>query len=111
MPKVILLQAFFSIRLERQLMEQMDYNQLFRCFVRLDMYARVWDASTFSECRDRLLEADVAREFLTTLMGLGRVRRPLSSDHFSVDGTLTHATNTAEREAALAMIDRRTTCH
>ncbi len=85
MLKATLLQAFFSIRSERQLMEQMDYNLLFRWFVGLDMDARVWDASTFSKNRDRLLEADVAREFLTTL---------------------THATVTAERDAALTMIDR-----
>jgi len=91
MLKATLLQAFFSIRSERQLMEQMDYNLLFRWFVGLDMDALVWDASTFSKNRDRLLEADVAREFLTTLMDLGRVRRLLSSDHFSVDGTMIDA--------------------
>lgn len=89
--KATLLQAFFSVRSERQLMEQMEYNLLFRWFVGLDMEARVWDASTFSKNRDRLLEADVAREFLSTLMGLGRVRRLLSSDHFSVDGTMIDA--------------------
>lgn len=91
MLKATLLQAFFSIRSERQLMEQIDYNLLFRWFVGLDIDARVWDASTFSKNRDRLLEADVAREFLITLMGLGRVRRLLSSDHFSVDGTMIDA--------------------
>jgi transposase len=91
MLKATLLQAFFSIRSERQLMEQMEYNLLFRWFVGLDMDARVWNASTFSKNRDRLLEADVAREFLTTLMELGRVRRLLSSDHFSVDGTMIDA--------------------
>lgn len=91
MLKATLLQAFFSIRSERQLMEQMDYNLLFRWFVGLEMDARVWDASTFSKNRDRLLEADVAREFLATLMGLGRVKRLLSTDHFSVDGTLIEA--------------------
>lgn len=89
--KATLLQAFFSVRSERQLMEQMEYNLLFRWFVGLDMEARIWDASTFSKNRDRLLEADVAREFLSTLMGLGRVRRLLSSDHFSVDGTMIDA--------------------
>lgn len=89
--KASLLQAFFSIRSERQLMEQMDYNLLFRWFVGLEMDARVWDASTFSKNRDRLLEAEVAREFLVTLMNLGEVRRLLSSDHFSVDGTMIDA--------------------
>ena len=89
--RATLLQAFFSVRSERQLMEQVDYNLLFRWFVGLDIDTAVWDASTFSKNRDRLLEADVAREFLTTLMGLGRVRRMLSSDHFSVDGTMIDA--------------------
>lgn len=89
--RATLLQAFFSVRSERQLMEQINYNLLFRWFVGLDIDAAVWDASTFSKNRDRLLEADVAREFLTTLMGLGRVRRLLSSDHFSVDGTMIDA--------------------
>lgn len=91
MLKATLLQAFFSVRSERQLMEQLDYNLLFRWFVGLEMDAHVWDASTFSKNRDRLLEADVAREFLATLMGLARVKRLLSSDHFSVDGTLIEA--------------------
>jgi transposase len=89
--KATLLQAFFSIRSERQLMEQMDYNLLFRWFVGLDMDGRVWDASTFSKNRDRLLEADIAREFLATLLGLAGVRGLLSSDHFSVDGTMIEA--------------------
>lgn len=89
--KATLLQAFFSVRSERQLMEQIDYNLLFRWFVGLELDDRVWDASSFSKNRDRLLEADVAREFLATLMGLGRVKRLLSSDHFSVDGTLIEA--------------------
>jgi transposase len=91
MLKATLLQAFFSVRSERQLMEQLDYNLLFRWFVGLELDDKVWDASTFSKNRDRLLEADVAREFLATLMGLGRVKRLLSSDHFPVDGTLIEA--------------------
>lgn len=89
--KATLLQAFFSVRSERQLMEQMDYNLLFRWFVGLEMDDRVWDASSFSKNRDRLLEADVAREFLSVLLGLGQVKRLLSADHFSVDGTLIEA--------------------
>ena len=89
--KATLLQAFFSVRPERQLIEQIDYNLLFRWFVGLEMDAAVWDASTFSKNRDRLLEADVAREFLGVLMGLGRIKRLLSTDHFSVDGTLIEA--------------------
>lgn len=86
-----LLQAFFSVRSERQLMEQIDYNLLFRWFVGLPMDAQVWHATVFCHNRDRLLEADVAREFLTTLMALSAVKTLLSRDHFSVDGTLIEA--------------------
>lgn len=89
--KASLLQAFFSIRSERQLAEQIDYNILFRWFVGLSMDARIWDASTFSKNRERLMQADVAQAFLATLMGLSRVKQLLSSDHFSVDGTLIEA--------------------
>ena len=89
--KATLLQAFFTVRSERQLMEQIDYNMLFRWFVGLTMDDGVWDASTFSKNRDRLLEADVAREFLNLLIGLPQVKGLLSSDHFSVDGTLIDA--------------------
>lgn len=86
-----LLQAFFSVRSERQLMEQIDYNLLFRWFVGLSMDAPVWHATVFSHNRDRLMAADVARDFLAALMGLAQVRALLSSDHFSVDGTLIDA--------------------
>jgi transposase len=89
--RATLLQAFFTVRSERQLMEQVDYNLLFRWFVGLSMDDAVWDASTFSKNRDRLLEADVAREFLATLLALPQVKGLLSSDHFSVDGTLIKA--------------------
>jgi transposase len=89
--RATLLQAFFTVRSERQLMEQIDYNLLFRWFVGLSIDDGVWDASTFSKNRDRLLEADVAREFLATLLALPKVKRLLSSDHFSVDGTLLKA--------------------
>lgn len=89
--KATLLQAFFTVRSERQLMEQIDYNLLFRWFVGLSMDDGVWDASVFSKNRDRLIEADVAQEFLATLSGLPKVKRLLSSDHFSVDGTLIDA--------------------
>jgi transposase len=89
--RATLLQAFFTVRSERQLMEQIDYNLLFRWFVGLSIDDGVWDASTFSKNRDRLLEADVACEFLATLLALPRVKQLLSSDHFSVDGTLLKA--------------------
>ncbi len=89
--RATLVQAFFTVRSERQLMEQIDYNLLFRWFVGLSMDDAVWDASVFSKNRDRLLEADVAQEFLATLLSLPKVKQLLSSDHFSVDGTLLKA--------------------
>jgi transposase len=89
--KASLLQAFFTIRSERQLIEQIDYNLLFRWFVGLAMDDQVWDASTFSKNRERLMQADVARAFMGKLLNLPRVKGLLSSEHFSVDGTLIDA--------------------
>jgi transposase len=89
--RATLLQAFFSVRSERMLMEQIDYNLLFRWFVGLPMDAAVWHPTVFTHNRDRLLEADVARAFLSGLLALRQVKRLLSSDHFSVDGTLIDA--------------------
>lgn len=86
-----LLQAFFSVRSERQLLEQIDYNLLFRWFVGLSVDAAIWHPTVFSHNRDRLMAADVAREFLAALMGLTQVKALLSSEHFSVDGTLIDA--------------------
>jgi transposase len=89
--RALLLQAFYSVRSERQLMEQLDYNLLFRWFVGLSMDAPVWDASSFSKNRDRLLEGDVAQRFLVAVLEQPRVTALLSSEHFSVDGTLVAA--------------------
>ena len=89
--RALLLQAFYSVRSERQLMERLDFDLLFRWFVGLGIDDTVWDHSTFSKNRDRLLEGDVAAEFLATLLDRPRVRRLLSSEHFSVDGTLIQA--------------------
>jgi hypothetical protein len=86
-----LLQAFYSIRSERQLMERLDFDLLFRWFVGLGIDDPVWDHSTFSKNRDRLLEGNVAAESLATLLDRPRVRRLLSSEHFSVDGSLIQA--------------------
>jgi transposase len=86
-----LLQAFYSVRSERQLMEQIDYNLLFRWFVGLGIDDPVWDHSTFSKNRDRLLDADVAAKFLEAVLRHPKVNRFLSDDHFSVDGTLVEA--------------------
>lgn len=89
--KASLLQAFFTVRSERQLMEQINYNMLYRWFVGLSADDRVWDASVFSKNRDRLLLADVAKSFMVKLLNLPQVKWLLSSEHFSVDGTLIDA--------------------
>ena len=89
--RALLLQAFYSIRSERQLMEQLDYNLLFRWFVGLSMDAPVWDASTFSKNRDRLLDGDVARRLLAAVVAQPRLQALMSDEHFSVDGTLIQA--------------------
>ena len=86
-----LLQAFFSIRSERLLMEQLDYNLLYRWFVGLGVDDAVWDHSVFSKNRDRLLEADVAAKFLSAVLAHSKVKPLLSDEHFSVDGTLIEA--------------------
>ena len=86
--RATLLQAFFSVRSERLLMEQIDYNLLFRWFVGLPMDAQVWHPTVFTHNRDRLLEAEVAHEFLAALLALPKVKRLLSDDHVTVDGTL-----------------------
>jgi hypothetical protein len=79
-----LLQAFYSVRSERQLMEKIYYNLLFRYFVGIGVDDPVWDHSTFSKNRDRLLDADVAATFLEDLLRHAKVKRVLSDDHFSV---------------------------
>jgi transposase len=86
-----LLQMFYSIRSERQLMEQMDYNLLYRWFVGLGIDDPVWDHSTYSKNRDRLLEADIARLFLKGILEHAQVKPLLSTEHFTVDGTLVNA--------------------
>jgi transposase len=89
--RALLLQAFFTIRSERQLMEQLDYNLLFRWFVGLAADDPVWDATVFCKNRDRLLDGDIARKFMVAVLNLPQVRQLLSSEHFSVDGTLIEA--------------------
>jgi transposase len=89
--RALLLQAFYSIRSERQLMERLEYDLLFRWFVGLGVDDQVWDHSTFSTNRDRLLDGDIAAKFLAAVLAQPRVKRLLSSDHFSVDGTLIEA--------------------
>jgi transposase len=89
--RAMLLQAFYGVRSERQLMERMEFDLLFRWFVGLGVDDVVWDHSTFSKNRDRLLEGAIAAKFLNALLAQPRVKRLLSSDHFSVDGTLLEA--------------------
>jgi IS5 family transposase len=87
----MLLQAFYSIRSERQLMERLDTDLLFRWFVGLGIDDPVWDPSTFSKNRDRLLEGNIAAKFLSAVLAQPKVKRLLSTEHFSVDGTLIEA--------------------
>lgn len=89
--RALLLQAFYTIRSERQLMEQLDYNLLFRWFVGLSVDDPVWDATVFSKNRDRLLAGDVAAAFMAAVLNLAEVNTLLSKEHFSVDGTLIQA--------------------
>jgi transposase len=89
--RAMLLQVFYAIRSERLLMERLDFDLSFRWFVGLGIDDAVWDASSFSKNRDRLLDGDVAVRFLAAILDRPRVKRLVSSDHFSVDGTLIEA--------------------
>ena len=89
--RAMLLQAFYSIRSERQLMERLEFDLLFRWFVGIGVDDAAWDHSTFSKNRERLLEGDIAAKLLTAVLSQPRVKRLLSADHFSVDGTLIEA--------------------
>jgi transposase len=89
--RAMLLQAFYSIRSERLLMERLEYDLLFRWFVGIGVDDAAWDHSVFSKNRDRLLEGDIAAKFLAAVLAQRRVKKLLSTDHFSVDGTLIEA--------------------
>jgi transposase len=89
--RALLLQAFYTVRSERQLMEQLDYNLLFRWFVGLSMDDAVWNPTVFCKNRDRLLDGDIAAKFFVAVLNLPQVRGLLSNEHFSVDGTLIEA--------------------
>lgn len=89
--RALLLQVLYTIRSERMLMEQLDYNLLFRWFVGLGMDDSVWVPTVFSKNRDRLLEGDIAKEFFARVLDQAKNRRLLSSEHFTVDGTLIEA--------------------
>jgi transposase len=89
--RALLLQVLYSVRSERMLMEQLDYNLLFRWFVGLNMDDAIWDATVFSKNRQRLLEGDIATAFFAAVLKQARQRDLLSDEHFTVDGTLLEA--------------------
>src|ERR1043165_4025178 len=86
-----LVQMLYSIRSERLLMEELDYSMLFRWFVGMNLDEPVWDPTVFTKNRDRLLEGDVAREFLAKVVGQAQAKGLTSDEHFTVDGTLIEA--------------------
>src|SRR5579885_60936 len=89
--RALLLQVLYTVRSERLLMEQLDYNLLFRWFVGLNLDEPVWDASVFSKNRERLLEGEIAEGFFQVVVEQARARGLLSDEHFTVDGTLIEA--------------------
>jgi transposase len=89
--RALLLQVLYSVRSERMLMEQLDYNLLFRWFVGLSMDDEIWDATVFSKNRDRLLEGEIASAFFERVICHARAQGLLSNEHFTVDGTLIEA--------------------
>ncbi len=89
--RAMLLQAFYGIRSERQLMERMEFDLLFRWFVGLGVDDPAWDHSSFTKNRDRLLAGEIAAKFLRAVLAQPKVKRLISADHFSVDGTLIEA--------------------
>jgi len=89
--RAMLLQVFYSVRSERQLMERIEFDLLFRWFVGIGIDDPAWDHSSFTKNRDRLLEGEIAAKFLAAVLSQSRVKRLLSSEHFSVDGTLIQA--------------------
>jgi transposase len=89
--RALVLQVLYSVRSERMLMEQLDYNLLFRWFVGLNMDDVVWDATVFSKNRQRLLDGDIARAFFDEVLAQARSKELLSDEHFTVDGTLVEA--------------------
>lgn len=89
--RALLRQVLYTIRSERQLMEQLDYNLLFRWFVGLELDAPVWDVTVFTKNRERLLAGDIAQGFFEAVLAEAERRRLLSQEHFTVDGTLVQA--------------------
>jgi transposase len=102
--RALLLQVFYSIRSERQLCEQLNYNLLFRWFVGLAIDDAVWNHSVFSKNRDRLLEQAVVDEFFAEVLCLADQRGLLSKEHFSVDGTLIQAWASLDRTTTVRVV-------
>src|ERR1700723_4584943 len=89
--RALLLQVLYSVRSERMLMEQLDYNLLFRWFVGLNMDDAIWDVTVFTKNRERLLDGDIAEAFFQAVLQQARERNLLSDEHFTVGGTLLEA--------------------
>src|SRR5213080_796900 len=89
--RALLLQVLYTVRSERMLMEQLEYNLLFRWFVGLNMDDQVWDVTVFTKNRERLLKADVAKRFFELVVAEARSLDLMSDEHFTVDGTLLEA--------------------
>ena len=89
--RALLLQALYGLRSERQIMERLEFDLLFRWFVGLGIDDTAWDQTTFGKNRDRLLDGDVAHKFLAAVLAHPKVKRLLSTEHFSVDGTMIEA--------------------
>ena len=89
--RALLLQVLYTIRSERMLMEQLQYNMLFRWFVGLNMDDKIWDVTVFTKNRERFLDGDIARKFFTIVLEQARTEGFLSDEHFTVDGTLIEA--------------------
>ena len=89
--RALLIQVLYTIRSERLLMEQLNYNLLFRWFVGLGMDEEVWHPTTFTQNRERLLEQEISRKFFDQVLGQAKKKQLLSSEHFTVDGTFIEA--------------------
>jgi transposase len=89
--RALLLQVLFTVRSERQLMERIDYDLMFRWFVGLELDEPVWDVTVFTKNRDRLLEGEIAQGFFGAVLAEAKQRQLLSPEHFTIDGTLVRA--------------------
>jgi transposase len=89
--RALLIQIFFSVRSERQLVEQLDYNMMFRWFVGLNLDDDIWNATTFTKNRDRLMEGEIAERFFEEVLAMAKNQGLVSQDHFTVDGTIIEA--------------------